>query len=105
MMLLARGANIGGFSARGLVTAAAAEVGEGAVALASRSLPISDASAVAPTPIWQRRRKWRRVTSWEYLWCRFISVASSLTPLARAGTLMPRFTPRHPFVSTESRLS
>src|SRR5215208_3793490 len=74
MMLLALGANIGGFSARGLVTAAV-ELVDGPPALASRFLPISEARAVAPRPIWQRRRKCRRVTSSEYLWCRFMDVA------------------------------
>src|SRR5687767_6167184 len=77
MMLFAFGANIGGRTASGLVTAAVEAPGEAAAGLARRCLPVSDARAVAPRPIWQRRRKCRRVTSLEYSWWRFMASRSS----------------------------
>src|SRR5256885_16620934 len=98
MMLLALGANIGGRRARGFVTAAAEDVGDGAGELASRSLPISDASATDPRPIWQRRRKCRRVTSPAYFWGGVIARPKPLValparchnPLLRPGSRVNR---------------
>src|SRR5687767_7427072 len=112
MTLLALGAKCGGLGARGWVTDAVSAPAAPA-ALANKSLPASPARAIEPSPTWQRRRKWRRVTSLAYSWCRFI--ASPLLPVrphglktratggAHRGTgLQPvRTTPEdHPFVNT-----
>src|SRR3954453_11386625 len=64
MTRLALGAKWAGRGARG--------PGSGAGALAKRSLARSDANATGPSPLFERRKKGRRVMSWARSWWRFI---------------------------------
>src|SRR5688572_10255789 len=84
MTLLALGAKWGGRGASGWVTEAASAPAPPA-ALPSAAFPASDASAIDPSPTWQRRRKWRRVTSLAYSWCRFIASPSYSLSHVRGG--------------------
>src|SRR5690348_8713679 len=70
MTRLTRDANGGAFGESGL----RAFAGSAASAALNRgTLPINDASAIAPMPELHRLKKWRRVMSWAWRWYRFIS--------------------------------